>query len=99
MKPGDEYNKRALARRLYEKHDVMHLAHYEHLTNMFFEEIMEMTKQNNKLVLHGLGTFRVKPYKSRTLKNPKTGKKMIIPEMKIVSFRPSRKFKDKVNED
>ena len=51
----------------------------------------------DKIQLIGFGTFGVKERAERTGRNPSTGKAIVIPATKVVSFSPSSNLKTKVN--
>ena len=55
--------------------------------------IREACNSGDKVSLTGLGTFKVKPRKSRKGRNPKTGETIQIPEGRKISFKPSLSLK------
>ena len=61
--------------------------------------IVKNLKKYKKLKISNFGTFSVKSKKSRMGRNPKTKEKKIISERNIVSFKPSKDFKDYINSD
>ena len=61
--------------------------------------IVENLKKYKKIKISNFGTFSVKSKKSRIGRNPKTKEKKIISERNIVSFKPSKDFKDYINSD
>ena len=71
----------------------------ENLLEDFFEIIFSSLKKNNKVKIAKFGTFQVRLKKSRIGRNPKTKEKKIISERNIVSFKPSKDFKDYINSD
>jgi len=54
-------------------------------------------KKSGKLGLVGFGTFSVVKRKARTGRNPQTGKAIKIAAKKVVKFKASKVFNDKVN--
>lgn len=51
--------------------------------------IVDSLKSEGRMVVAGLGTFRVKSTKPRTGRNPKTGESIQIAAGKRVLFKPS----------
>ncbi len=51
--------------------------------------IVDSLKAEGRIVIAGLGTFRVKSTKPRTGRNPKTGESIQIAAGKRVLFKPS----------
>ena len=70
----------------------------ENLLEDFFEIIFNSLKKNNKVKIAKFGTFQVRFKKSRIGRNPKTKEKKIISARNVVTFKPSRFFKDKINQ-
>ena len=71
----------------------------ENLLDDILDIIVENLKKYKKLKISNFGTFSVKSKKSRIGRNPKTMEKKIISERNIVSFKPSKDFKDYINSD
>ena len=71
----------------------------EDLLEDILDIIIENLKKYKKLKISNFGTFSVKSKKSRMGRNPKTKEKKIISERNIVSFKPSKDFKDYINSD
>jgi len=71
----------------------------ENLLEDILDIIVENLKKYKKLKISNFGTFSVKSKKSRMGRNPKTKEKKIISERNIVSFKPSKDFKDYINSD
>ena len=59
--------------------------------------IVENLKKYKKIKISNFGTFSVKSKNSRVGRNPKTKEKKIISERNIVSFKPSKDFKNYIN--
>lgn len=60
-------------------------------------EIIDQVGLGKDVTLHGFGTFRSKDRAPRTSMNPQTGEKIEVPAKKAVSFKPSKTFKDEIN--
>ncbi|OPL17103.1 MAG: hypothetical protein AVO38_05735 [delta proteobacterium ML8_D] len=64
--------------------------------NGFMEAVTESLNKGEKVTLVGFGTFSVTKRKSRTGRNPRTGKPMEIPAKKVVKFKPGTKLSESV---
>jgi len=61
-------------------------------------EVIKRTLENHEDVLiSGFGKFSVKNKKERKGRNPATGEDMMIAPRKVVTFKCSRKLRDKIN--
>ena len=69
----------------------------EDLLDDILDIIVKNLKKYKKLKISNFGTFSVKSKKSRIGRNPKTMEKKIISERNIVSFKPSKDFKNYIN--
>ena len=69
----------------------------ENLIEDFFSTIVVNIKNEKKLKLSKFGTFIVRQKKSRIGRNPKTKETKIISSREVVSFKPSKEFKDYIN--
>jgi len=65
------------------------------------ETILEIIKSNlengEDVLLSGFGKFNVMNKSSRRGRNPKTGETMILDARRVVTFKPSARFRQKVN--
>ena len=81
----------------------MQIGFSKKISEDLLEDILDIIVQNlkkyKKLKISNFGTFSVKSKKSRMGRNPKTKEKKIISERNIVSFKPSKDFKDYINSD
>lgn len=64
--------------------------------NTILEEIEKELSRGKEVVLTGFGTFKVAKRKARTGRNPKTGKTIHIPAMKVPRFKPGKALKEAV---
>ena len=69
----------------------------EHLIDDFFSLIVKNLKNEKKIKLSKFGTFSVRSKKSRIGRNPKTKEKKIISERNVILFKPSKEFKEFIN--
>jgi DNA-binding protein HU-beta len=53
-------------------------------------------KEGEKVIIPNLGIFGVKRRAKRKGRNPQTGEEIIIPERKVVHFKPSKKLKEEI---
>ena len=71
----------------------------ESLIDEFFFLIVENLKKEGKIKLSRFGTFSIRSKKSRVGRNPKTKEKKIISERKVILFKPSKEFKEFINQN
>ena len=69
----------------------------ENLLNDFLSTVILNLKEEKKLKLSGFGTFSVRRKKSRIGRNPKTRESKVISSRDVVLFKPSKEFKEFVN--
>ena len=69
----------------------------ENLIDDFLSIILSNIKNEKKLKLSKFGTFTVRKKKSRVGRNPKTKETKIISSRDVVLFKPSKEFKEFVN--
>lgn len=64
------------------------------IINWLAQEIASNLKNQRRVKILGLGTFKVRERKSRTAINPKTGEKIEIPAKRVPRFIPSKELKE-----
>ena len=69
----------------------------ESLLNDFLTTIIINIKNEKKLKLSKFGTFTLRPKKTRIGRNPKTKETKIISSRNVVLFKPSKEFKEFIN--
>ena len=69
----------------------------ENLIDEFFYLIISNLIKEKKLKISKFGTFFIKQKKSRIGRNPKTKEEKIISDRDVVLFKPSKEFKEFVN--
>tara|TARA_Y100000590_G_C15350822_1_gene875093 strand:+ start:278 stop:577 length:300 start_codon:yes stop_codon:yes gene_type:complete len=69
------------------------------LVDNFFDNLTDFIIKSNKVKISSFGTFEVINKKERVGRNPKTKVEAKISERKIVKFKPSLIFKDKINKN
>ena len=71
----------------------------EHLIDDFFSLMIKNLKNEKKIKLSKFGTFSVRSKKSRIGRNPKTREKKIIAKRDVILFKPSKEFKEYINQN
>tara|TARA_B100001121_G_scaffold6154_1_gene5272 strand:+ start:54 stop:350 length:297 start_codon:yes stop_codon:yes gene_type:complete len=69
----------------------------ENLINDFFSTIVLNLKKEKKIKLSGFGTFSIRRKNSRVGRNPKTRELKVISTRDVVLFKPSKEFKEFIN--
>ena len=69
----------------------------ENLINDFLSMIIQNIKNEKKLKITKFGTFSIRQKKSRVGRNPKTKETKVISSRKVVLFKPSKEFKEFIN--
>ena len=69
----------------------------ENILEDLFEILLVSLKEKGKVKISNFGTFILRHKKSRIGRNPKTKKEAIISERNVILFKPSKSFKNKVN--
>ena len=70
----------------------------EHLIDDFFSLIISNLQKEKKIKLSNFGTFSVRQKKTRIGRNPKTKEKKTISERNVILFKPSKEFKEFIND-
>lgn len=68
----------------------------EKAVNAFTNTVMKALKKGDKLALTGFGTFSVAKRRSRTGRNPQTGKEIKIPATRVAKFKAGNLLKSAV---
>ena len=63
----------------------------------FWSSVEEQLLKGNEVCLTGIGTFKIKKRPKRNGINPSTKKKITIPERKVIIFKPSKSFAERLN--
>lgn len=64
---------------------------------VFWKSVEEQLKKGNEVCLTGVGAFRIKDRLARKGINPRTKKQINIPAKKVIVFKPSQSFADRIN--
>ena len=67
------------------------------LLEEFFDLIIQNLNSEKKIKISNFGTFSIRKKKQRIGRNPKTKEEKKISERNVVTFKPSKEFKQFVN--
>lgn len=67
------------------------------LVNSVFQKIEDALLKGESVKLSGFGKFTTSNKPKRVGRNPKTGETVVIPPMRVLSFKPSAKLSGRVN--
>ncbi len=67
------------------------------IVDSLFEIIKETFEDGKDVLISGFGKFTLRERKERKGRNPLTGKPMMLPAKKVVTFRCSGKLREKIN--
>ena len=70
----------------------------EMLVNTVFDTMIETMIEGEKVVISGFGTFKINERHERKGVSPKTKDEITIPACRAVTFKPSNRLKDAMNE-
>ncbi len=66
------------------------------LVDLFFQELEASLAYGEQIRLSGFGNFDLRDKKERPGRNPKTGAKVTITARRVVTFRPGKKLRARV---
>ncbi|TYB32123.1 MAG: integration host factor subunit beta [Candidatus Mcinerneyibacterium aminivorans] len=89
--------KNDLTEKIWEKYECLTKQESKEIINLLMEEIKKAVENEDSVELRGFGTFKTKTRKARTARNPHTGEKIKVPRKQVPYFKPSPKFKTRVN--
>ena len=79
----------------------MQIGFSKKISEQLLEDILEIIlgnlKKYKKIKISNFGTFSLRLKKSRLGRNPKTKEKKIISQRNVVLFKPSKDFKNYIN--
>jgi DNA-binding protein HU-beta len=70
----------------------------ERVVNIILGEIKSGVEESGRMTLTGFGSFDTRQRKERPGRNPQTGEAIHIPPSKTVGFRPSKSWKESIND-
>lgn len=68
------------------------------MVDAFLTTMKSTLIEGEPIKLIHFGTFNVKDKRPRKGRNPQTGEEIIIKERQMINFRPSKKFRQQINE-
>ena len=69
----------------------------EKFLDIFFDEIKNALKRDERVELRGFGVWSTNMQKARISRNPKTGEKVQTPEKKTIHFKIAKEMFKKLN--
>lgn len=92
---GGALTKADMAERLFEELG-LNKREAKEIVEEFFEEIRCCLERNEQVKLSGYGNFQPRDKGPRPGRNPKTGEEIPITARRVVTFRPGRKLRSRV---
>lgn len=92
----DNLTRKDLARAVHEKMGFSQRSASD-LVDEFFSHIRQALLQEDQVKIVHFGTFKVIQKESRVGRNPQTGEAMEISKRSMVSFKPSKELRQRVN--
>ena len=92
--------KSKIIEKLNKKHKNLKRSQITTIVELVFDTIISSLIDSKAVELRNFGRWSVKNIKAKyNARNPKTGEIIYIPEKKKISFKMSKNFKRKINED
>ena len=66
------------------------------IVQMTLDGVIEVLASEKRLELRNFGVFEVRTRKPRKARNPRTGDEVMVPERKVVTFKPGKLMEEKV---
>jgi integration host factor subunit beta len=73
-------------------------ARAELVVNCVFDTMTEALRRGEGIEIRGFGSFTVRPYKSYTGRNPRTGQSVSVPSKRLPFFKVGKELREIVNE-
>ena len=89
--------KSQLVSKLAEKIDGITQREAEVIVNTIFGTMKEALLRGKRIEIRGLGSIKVKHYKSYKGRNPKTGQQIHVPEKRLPFFKVGKELRERVN--
>ncbi|TVP60254.1 MAG: integration host factor subunit beta [Gemmatimonadales bacterium] len=64
----------------------------------FLNAVKQALEAGESIEIRGFGTFKLRRRKARTARNPRTGEAVEVPARDVPVFKPSRSFRDQVEQ-
>lgn len=66
------------------------------IVQMTLDGVIEVLASEKRLELRNFGVFEVRTRKPRKARNPRTGTEVMVPERKVVTFKPGKLMEERV---
>lgn len=66
------------------------------IVQMTLDGIIDVLASEGRLELRNFGVFEVRTRKPRKARNPRTGQEVMVPERKVVTFKPGKLMEEKI---
>jgi integration host factor subunit beta len=73
-------------------------ARAETVVNCVFDALTEALERGEGIEIRGFGSFTVRPYKSYSGRNPRTGQPVPVPAKRLPFFKVGKELKELVNQ-
>ena len=64
----------------------------------FFQAVIESIAQGSRIEVRGFGVFEIKEVRPAKRRNPRTGKRIVLPVRRKVHFRPGKVLKQALSQ-
>lgn len=71
-------------------------ADIKQIVQMTLDGIIDVLVTEERLELRNFGVFEVRTRKPRKARNPRTGEEVMVPERKVVTFKPGKMMEEKI---
>ena len=61
-----------------------------------FDSIIDTLIEAGRIELRNFGVFEVKTRKPRKARNPRTGEEVMVPQKRVVTFKPGRMMEERI---
>jgi integration host factor subunit beta len=69
----------------------------EKIVNTIFEEMIAAMARGDRVELRGIGAFTVRVRRGRPGRNPRTGRKVVVPQRLHPHFKPGKPMRERLN--
>jgi len=67
------------------------------IVQMTLDGVIDVLVSEQRLELRNFGVFEVRSRKPRKARNPRTGEEVMVPERKVVTFKPGKLMEEKIH--
>ena len=86
-----------LIKHVYASNPKMTKTQAQEAVKVILKTIRASLENGEDVLLSGFGKFNINDKSARRGRNPQTGESLILDARRVVTFKPSRKLRDKVN--